>query len=194
MPEKVIFSPKELENEEWRPIYYFDGCYEVSNLGRIKSLTRITYVCGAKRRVSGRILRFSTSGSKNEYYLADLYKMGKSYPTSVHRAVMLAFIGENKLQVDHINGNTFDNRLTNLRYVTSYQNTWNRIKKVGSGKYKGVYRTKKTDKWHAMITKEYKTMYLGTFLTEDEAAIAYNKAASDIFGEFAYLNCIGGKA
>jgi hypothetical protein len=57
-----------------------------------------------------------------------------------------------------------------------------------SSKYKGVTYLKKLDKWQAQIEINYKSIYLGIFLFEEEAAIAYNEAALHHFGEFAVLN------
>lgn len=58
--------------------------------------------------------------------------------------------------------------------------------------YKGVSYVKKRDKWKSQITADYKVYFLGEFLTEVEAALAYNAAAIKHFGEFAYLNEIDG--
>lgn len=88
----------------------------------------------------------------------------------------------------HINGEGLDNRRTNLRVCT--QGETNRNKRVfsGSSKYKGVYWYKKSGGWKSKITINYKQIHLGTFSDEKSAAIAYNKAAKEHFGEFALLN------
>lgn len=88
------------------------------------------------------------------------------------------------LEVDHINGNTLDNRKENLRLVTSQQNKFNQIKKGSkSGLPKGVCKHGKNFK--ASITFNYTTYSLGTFLSPEEAEAAYLKAAEKFFGEFA---------
>jgi len=93
------------------------------------------------------------------------------------------------LQVDHINGNIFDNRRSNLRIVSNQQNQWNsRKRKRTSSKYKGVCLNKAAGKWVSAIYKDRKYFYLGFFVSEDEAALAYNKAAKEMFGEYASLN------
>lgn len=92
-------------------------------------------------------------------------------------------------EVDHINGNGLDNTRKNLRLATSTQNKANRPKAVGkSSIYKGVCWDKNRQKWLATITIDYKLKYLGRFDLEIDAALAYNKAAIEQFGEFAQLN------
>lgn len=65
-----------------------------------------------------------------------------------------------------------------------------RSRRGSSSKYKGVSWVKNINKWMARITLNGKTKCLGCFETEEEAALAYNKAASEIFGEHAYLNLV----
>jgi hypothetical protein len=90
---------------------------------------------------------------------------------------------------DHINHNTLDNRRVNLRAVTWAQNQHNRSKSLDrSSIYKGVSFRKDTGRWRAYVKSNKKRTYLGTFGTESEAAVAYNVAASKLFGKFAKLN------
>lgn len=94
-------------------------------------------------------------------------------------------------QVDHINGNSLDNRKENLRICSIAENTKNREKySTNSSGYKGVYFSKKNKKWISNIHFNYKTYYLGSFADKNEAAKAYNDAAIKYFGEFANLNII----
>jgi hypothetical protein len=85
--------------------------------------------------------------------------------------------------VDHINGNTLDNRLENLRitdHTTNMRNT--RKRKTGSSIYKGVcFRPSRTDKWEARVYFKGKTVALGYYQTEEQAALAYNNAL-DFYG------------
>ena len=91
------------------------------------------------------------------------------------------------MHVDHINGNVLDNRLSNLRICTPSQNQANsKLPKNNTSGYKGV--SKNGDGWKAKIRVDYAYYYLGTFLTKEEAARAYNAAAIKYFGEFARLN------
>ena len=93
------------------------------------------------------------------------------------------------LVVDHINRNKLDNRMTNLRICTQQQNTFNQTKhKRGSSKFKGVNFHEGTGKWRARINPNRKGIHLGLFEKEQEAADAYDKAATKHYGDFALLN------
>lgn len=115
---------------------------------------------------------------------------GKSYQEA--RIVFLWHHGYLPTQIDHINRIRDDNRIENLREAIQNQNQWNRSKnKSSSSKYKGVYFNRNESKWQTQITKDRKMIYLGKFETEKEAALAYNQAAMELFGEFAHLNTVG---
>ena len=90
--------------------------------------------------------------------------------------------------VDHINGNSLDNRRANLRLCGNAQNAWNRgPSKRSPTKYKGVFRSH-GGKWNSKIMVNGKRIDLGQFATPEEAARAYNDAARKHYGEFAYIN------
>lgn len=99
--------------------------------------------------------------------------------------------------VDHKDRNVFNCQKENLRQCTTSQNRCNQTKSKiqkskyfhSQSKYKGVRRTK-TLTWEARISYERKCFQLGTFNTEQEAALAYNKAAVNLHKEFAVLNII----
>lgn len=80
----------------------------------------------------------------------------------------------------------------NCRWVTRQQNLQNRGSNLnGSSKYKGVYWSKKLQKWRCSIHKNNKTYHLGCFNNEGDAALAYNLKAIEFFGEFANMNKVG---
>ena len=107
----------------------------------------------------------------------------------MHRQIMIAPEG---FVVDHIDGNSLNNRKTNLRICTQAQNIHNsRPRRNRSSKYKGVFWDKVNKKWSTNIRKGDKRIYLGGFDDEIEAAIAYDRKAAELFGEFAYLNFPG---
>ena len=92
-------------------------------------------------------------------------------------------------RADHINHDTLDNRTSNLRPATCLQNMRNRRKiTVGTSAYKGVYRHKKSWRWCARITIGRRARTLGSFDDEVSAARAYDAAARQHFGEFAFTN------
>lgn len=104
----------------------------------------------------------------------------------MHREIINAPKG---MQVDHINGDSLDNRRANLRLCTKTQNGQNRKSVKGStSSFKGVCFIKDKGRYQASIHVNHKSMYLGTYDDQTEAARAYDKAAQEHFGEFARLN------
>lgn len=89
--------------------------------------------------------------------------------------------------VDHINGDPTDNRRSNLREVTHQQNMQNR-KSLVNRKWKGIHLCKQRNLWVAQIHVDGKTKNIGRFLTDKQAAIAYNEAAKKHHGDYARLN------
>ena len=90
------------------------------------------------------------------------------------------------LQVDHVNGLT--DPLT-LRLATKNENLWTKSpQKNSNSRYKGISWDNQHKKWRVRITKNKKRIDIGRFVTEKDAAVAYNKAALEHHGEFAKLN------
>jgi hypothetical protein len=113
-------------------------------------------------------------------------KNGKFKRYYLGREIMQCPIG---LIVDHINGNPLDNRRVNLRICTREQNNRNR----GPHKenlYKGVSKSRNTTSkiWKVQIKMDGKSVHLGYFEDQKEAAKVYDKAAKEYYGEFARLN------
>lgn len=92
------------------------------------------------------------------------------------------------IEVDHINGDGLDNRRHNLRACTRAQNSHN--SKPIRGVFKGVFQRNNGKSWRAAIRVNDRLLCLGTYTTPEMAAAAYNKAAREYFGEFAYLNSV----
>lgn len=109
-----------MKGEIWKDIAGYEGIYQASNLGRVRSLDRID--CRGVAR-KGTILKPFRDGKKG-YVAVSLLKNGKGCRSKVHRLIATVFIrqpipGE---QVNHINGIRDDNRISNLEWVTCQQN------------------------------------------------------------------------
>ena len=102
---------------------------------------------------------------------------------SMHRQILNCKKGEH---TDHINHNTLDNRITNIRKCTIAQNQYNAMPRKGTSKYKGVYHHR--NKWHSEVIHKGKHYHLGWYESEIDAAKAYDTKALELFGEFAYTN------
>jgi len=109
--------------EEFKSINSYEGFYEVSNLGRIKSLKRFRKgKSNSLTKVNEKILK--TSISKDGYVLVSLNKKGESKTFTVHSLVMLSFEGvcPDGFEINHDDGNKENNNLKNLYYCTHSEN------------------------------------------------------------------------
>lgn len=93
-------------------------------------------------------------------------------------------------EIDHIDRNPLNNQRSNLRIVTRSQNQMNKGKQKGkwSSIFKGVGWVKRKNRWSSRICFNGKSIYLGSFKNEIDAAKAYNDRAKKLFGKYAYLN------
>lgn len=115
--------------EKWKPIKNHEGRYEVSNLGRVRSVSRIVSNHTGLLRVKEKILK--QRADCKGYMRIDIYDNdGKKHYFGVHRLVAEAFIDNpnNKEQVNHINGNKNDNSVNNLEWVTNDENMQHAIR------------------------------------------------------------------
>jgi hypothetical protein len=112
----------------------------------------------------------------------------------LHRLIMnvhLQLGRKKEFLVDHINGDTFDNRRANLRLATNGQNMQNAgVRKSNKSGLKGVCycSSRRGSKYRAYIQAEGRQFYLGTFATAHEAALAYDRKAKELHGDFARPN------
>ncbi len=104
----------------------------------------------------------------------------------VHRLIWVMVHGDVENVIDHVNHDTGDNRLVNLRACNQHQNGGN--KRSNRNRYKGITFCKYTSRWRAQISVRERHFCLGRYDTEEEAALAYNNAARLFFGEFACVS------
>lgn len=155
--------------EIWKKIKDYPD-YEVSNLGKVKSL----------KYEKERILKPGTDS--NDYYIVRLSKKCVQKTRFVHHLVAEAFLNHNDfgkvLVINHINFIRNDNRVENLEIVTSRENG-NRKHIKSTSVYVGVHWYKKSKKWQAQIRIKGKLKHLGLFVNEIDAHNAYqNKLLS----------------
>jgi hypothetical protein len=143
--------------EIWKDVQGYEGLYQVSNFGRVKSLGRFV-----DRLASGhcwkkeRILKLHKK--HNGYLGVSLLKDGKIKNFNIHRLVAIAFIPnpDNLPQIDHINADKTNNNVNNLRWVTAKENMNNPLTKVRFiGKNHPFYGKKHTDAAKLKIRKNH---------------------------------------
>ena len=168
--------------EIWKDIPNYEGEYQVSNLGRIKSLSRQVNCNGGYKLINERILRQSLN--RDGYFIINLGK-GKHKTKSIHQLVAIAFLGHAPcglaLQVNHIDGNKTNNNVSNLEIVTARYNTADAfLRRETSSKYTGVHWKRNRQKWCAAIKINGKKRSLGFFKNEIDAANAYLVALHEL--------------
>jgi len=167
-----------MTNQEiFKDIKGFEGFYQISNFGRVKSLSR-------KFSPTERILKVGINSQG--YYSTNFSKDGKLKSYAPHHLVWDAFGNKKrngmKLQVDHIDNNRLNNRIDNLQLLSNRENCtkYNLQNDKSTSKYVGVCWNGK--KWQAGININGKTKYLRSFTNEYDAHLAYQKALGEING------------
>lgn len=122
---------------------------------------------------------------RNGHSSCNVVRKDKQRILIMSRVILDAPVG---LQVDHINHNPLDNQHNNLRLATARQNAANTRGRKHSSIYKGVSFHRLIKRWVAQIRIDDKNKYLGSYVSESEAARAYDKVAYEKSGEFAFLN------
>ena len=159
-----------MKNEIWRDIKGYEGLYQISNLGRVKSLGRKSYsnVC-----LKDKILNPALE-CKNGYKRVCLCKDGKEKRIKVHRLVAQAFIPnpDNKPIINHKDGNKINNSVENLEWCTYKENAQHAIKtglidtekrisnmkKIGKRSYKNNCRKIKQYDLNGIFIKEWSSL------------------------------------
>lgn len=174
---KPFFIMKEI----WKDIPDYEGIYQVSSFGRVKSLKREVNHFTGSRVVNEKILKQKID--PRGYCAVGLSKLGCLKVFEIHRLVAKCFLKreENviKLVVDHIDNNKLNNKLENLQITTNRENS-SKDKFGGSSKYVGVCFKKDNKKWYSRIQINGKSKFLGYFKTEIDAYLAYQKKLKEI--------------
>jgi len=156
--------------EVWKDISGFEGLYQVSNLGRVKSCERIVKQRYGTRRVNDKIL--SLGHDKDGYFMAILCKLGTKKTVKVHRLVADAFLEkvECKNIVNHIDSNKSNNFFLNLEWTSSLENSCHRfLNSKTTSNYVGVHFNKNQNRYRSVVNLNGKIVHLGSFKTEEEA-------------------------
>lgn len=163
--------------EIWKSVVGYDGIYEVSDMGNIKSISR-KLLNGRGSFISKEKILKSPKG--NDGYLnVCLRNSTKGKVRRVHQLVAEAFLGHkpdgtHKICVDHINNIKTDNRLENLQLISHRENS-SKDKVNKTSKYTGVCWVKSKNKWKAAIYLNNEWIHIGHFFTEIEAHNAYQE-------------------
>lgn len=170
-------------NEEiWKDIIGYEGFYQVSNLGRIKSLPRITARDERTIKIlTGRILRLNRD-ERGGYLKVSLSKVGKTKKVNVHRIVALSFLENpnNLPQVNHINAIKIDNRVEDLEWVSRSDNSKHAYR-MGLMSHFSIFCT---EKHYSKIRREdilkIRELYSERHKTQREIAIEFGLSQSQI--------------
>ena len=173
------------KEEIWKDIPDYEGYYQVSDIGRVRSLDRwITYSNGQERFYKGGIMRGGTQAGY-KFTTLKIASQGRAYRVS--QLVAMAFLKHqpngSKKVVDHINGDRSDDRLENLRVVTLRENVttcFRANKDSFSSEHIGVCWDSSVGKWMSSIFCDGKSTFLGHFDCELEASMKYQRALSEI--------------
>lgn len=168
--------------EEWKDILGYEGLYQISNLGNIKSLERYCkHYSGGVKYINERILKLGKSGKG--YLSTTLNIEGVKKNHRVHQLVAIHFLDfkPNGMEnvIDHIDNDKLNNKFDNLQIVTNRFNC-SKDKKNKSSIYTGVSFKKDRNKFTAQIRINSKIKYLGQFDTEYEASLVYNNVLKQL--------------
>lgn len=169
--------------EIFKEIPNYEGLYQVSNLGNVKSLPKNTKMPNGGLRIQKeKILKHAID--KKGYCAVCLHKNSKGKSIKIHKLVAITFLnhkpdGTQKIVVDHINNEKLDNRLENIQLLSNRENCSKNSKK-GYSKYVGVSWNKRVNKWISQIQINGKRKHLGYFRLEIEAHKAYQNALKNL--------------
>lgn len=167
--------------EQWKDIVGYEGYYQVSDLGNVKSIDRLVSHGDKTIKRKGKLLKFETAS--NGYSRVRLCKDGKAIAYLVHRLVAIHFIDNpnNLPVVNHGNGIKSDNEASNLEWSTQQDNIIHSVKSglANNVKKKNV-KSDKPRKKRVFISKETKEEIRKIYIPYDDNYGA--KAISKMFG------------
>lgn len=167
------YSLEDLPDEKWVPINGFEGLYEISNYGRVKTLSRFINTVGGGHVSATKIIRYVLTGKGlKQYYAAHLHKDGVRVAPKVHRLVAEHFIpNPQRLPcVNHKNEDKSDNRSENLEWCTySYNNTYNNLKERTKPK-----RINKATMSYPVLKYDKNGVFIAEYPSYSEAARVHN--------------------
>lgn len=165
--------------EEWKSIPGYEGLYEASTHGRIRSLPRIIKTgSGGQHLRDGAVLHRTVGGSG--YATIGLSKDGKVHTTTIHKIVMLTFMGPKPKNhvICHGDGDRWNNRLGNLRYATNEENAYDRIRHGTAALGSRNRSSKLTEE----LVAEIKSLHKKNELSRSEIAAKFGVAITTIRG------------
>lgn len=171
--------------EVWKEVKGYEGLYEISTFGRIKSMERIKLNQGKHPFIQKeRILKQCKNG--NGYLNVSLNKNSNEYKIETHKLMAYNFLNhepqKHKLVIDHIDNIRENNKLDNLQIISNRENC-SKDKKTGTSKFVGVYFSKKKNRFISEIRIGKVKKYLGSFNCEIEAHLSYQKELKSIENE-----------
>jgi len=179
--------------EIWKDIIDYEGYYEISNLGNIRSKEKtIINKNGFSRKLPLKYLKLNI-GSKG-YLGLGLSKNNKVHYFELHRLLAIHFIEKNNIDfniVNHIDGDILNNNLDNLEWTTLRENTTHGIlKNSHTSKYTNVYKIINSKKWYACVELNNKSCHLGSFDNEIDAnnAVIKFKKENNIINKYSNNN------
>jgi hypothetical protein len=132
--------------------------------------------------------KWSAKRDRGDFRAMRKTSLAEGYRSIYMHRVILGLDSSDKRVGDHINHDTLDNTRENLRIADLSQSAMNRrIQSRKTCKYKGVFTTRRNDRWVAIIAVKGKNIHLGTFGSQEEAHEAYCVAANRLHGEFSCL-------
>ena len=163
---------------EWIDILGYEGLYQVSSDGDVRSLDREVlrrnrYGGITIRKDTGKVLNPGLMGgnTKRGEYKCVCLSNGKGVMHYIHRLVAIAFIPnpDNLPEIDHINQNKLDNNISNLRWIPKNENHLNKYHKIGASGHHNIQYDKRVNTYRVSFTRRPARINIGSFKNIEEA-------------------------